>query len=347
MPPFKKHLIYNGSTIREALKKLDQLAEDAILFVVDSSEKLLGSLTDGDVRRALINGKSPEDNVMECAHKSPRYIEKGNYNLQDIIQLRNQNIKVFPVLSDNLKVINIINLNRFKSYLPVDVIIMAGGRGSRLRPLTDSTPKPLLKVGEKPIIEHNFDRLCSYGVDDFWITLRYLGDQIIDYMGDGSEKGVRINYIWEEEPMGTIGSVSLIENLQHDYVLVTNSDLLTTLDYEDFFVDFIENEADIAVATIPYSVDVPYAVLETENNRIKSFQEKPTYTYYSNAGIYLIKRRLIDMIPKGQFYNSTDLLEAAIEMGKKAISFPMTQYWLDIGKQDDFNKAQRDINKLK
>jgi NDP-sugar pyrophosphorylase family protein len=220
---------------------------------------------------------------------------------------------------------------------------MAGGRGIRLKPLTDDTPKPLLKVGDKPILEHNINRLRLYGIDDFWITVKYLGNQIEEYFGDGRERNITIQYIYEDDPMGTIGSVSKINNFNHDYVLVTNSDLLTNIDYEHFFLDFIKQEADFSVVTIPYSVDVPYAVLETNNGHILNFREKPTYTYYSNGGIYLMRKELLKLIPIEKHYNATDLMEALIKSGKKVISYPLAGYWLDIGKHEDYEKAQRDI----
>ena len=346
MPPFSKHLVNKNTTTREALKQLDRLAGDAILFLIDEQGQLQGSLTDGDVRRGLINGLNPDDSVLKFAFNSPRFIEKGNYQLQDIIALRKQDIMVLPVLNGNKEVVNVINLNKLKSYLPLDAVIMAGGRGSRLRPLTDQIPKPLLKVGEKPIIEHNIDRLRSFGVDDFWISVRYLGEQLEAFFGNGASKSINIQYVWEQEALGTIGAVSQIDDWQHNYILVTNSDILTTLDYEDFFLDFLEKDADMAVATIPYSVDVPYAVLETSNHHVLSFREKPTYTYFSNGGIYLMKRSVIDRIPKQQFYDSTDLMQALIDDGMKLVSYPMRQYWLDIGKPEDFEKAQMDIKHL-
>jgi len=346
MPPYSKYLIGKHATTREALRQLDQLARNAILFLIDENGQLQGSLTDGDVRRGIINGLDADDSVLKFAFRSPRYIEKGNYQLQDIIALRKQDIKVFPVLNGNNEVVNVINLKELKSYLPLDAVIMAGGRGSRLRPLTDETPKPLLKIGAKPIIEHNIDRLCRFGIDDFWISVRYLGEQLEEYFGNGEAKSISIQYVWEQEALGTIGAVSQIDNWQHDYILVTNSDILTTLDYEDFFLDFLEKGADMAVATIPYSVDVPYAVLETSNHHVLSFREKPTYTYYSNGGIYLMKRSVIDRIPKEQFYDSTDLMQSLIDEGLKLVSYPMRQYWLDIGKPEDFEKAQADVKHL-
>jgi dTDP-glucose pyrophosphorylase len=343
---YKDHLIRKGASIREALPMLDTLASNAILFVVDDSDILIGSLTDGDVRRGLMKGLGTSNLVDEIIQPNPRYIDKNNYSIEQIIEYRKASIKIVPVTDSSRKVINVINFSYIKSYLPVDAVIMAGGRGSRLRPLTDAIPKPLLKVGDKPIMEHNLDRLRKFGVDDLWVSLHYKGEQIETYFGNGADRQVNIEYVWESKPMGTIGAVSLIDNFKHEYLLVTNSDLLTNMDYEDFFLNFIENDADMAVATIPYSVDVPYAVMETSNNHVLSFREKPTYTYYSNAGIYLIKKELLQMIPKDSFYNSTDLMQQVIEKGLKLVSYPLRSYWLDIGKHEDFQKANSDINHL-
>ncbi|KYG79876.1 nucleotidyltransferase [Roseivirga seohaensis] len=346
MRHYKEHLILKGTTVLKAMAQLNILARDAILFVVDENDTLIGSLTDGDVRRGLLKDFSVQDEVEKIIQPNPRYIEKGDYRLEQIIEFRKGHFKIIPIIDANRKVVNIINLRELLSYLPVDVVIMAGGRGSRLQPMTDTTPKPLLKVGDKTIIRHNLDRLKRFGMDDFWISIRYLGEQIEEHLGNGTQDNITIDYVWEDKPLGTIGAVSKIKNFQHDYVLVTNSDILTTLDYEDFFLDFISRDADMSVATIPYNVDVPYAVLETENNEVLSFKEKPTYTYYSNGGIYLIKRKVLERIPKDEFYNSTDLMEDLLKNNGKLISYPMRTYWLDIGKPQDFVKAQEDIKHL-
>lgn len=339
----KDHIISIETKIKEALIQLNDLNLDNILFVVDSNSKLVGSLTDGDIRRALIKGVEIESSVEEVIQKEPKYIIKGQNNLNKIIELREGNFKIIPVVDSDFKIINVINFRNLKSYLPVDAVIMSGGRGQRLQPLTDSIPKPLLKVGGKAIIEHNLDRLAIFGIDDFWISLRYLGEQIESHLGNGDEKNVNIEYIWESEPLGTIGAVSRINNFQHDYVLVTNSDLLTNIDYEKFFLEFLNNDADLAVLTIPYQINIPYAVLETKNGIVKSLKEKPTYTYYSNGGIYLIKKNVLKLIPKNTFYNSTDLIELLISKNYKVISYPFSGYWLDIGKHEDFERAQTDI----
>jgi GTP:adenosylcobinamide-phosphate guanylyltransferase len=306
MHDYKKHLIRSGSLLKVALEMLNELAADAILFVVDVEFKLIGSLTDGDVRRGFLKGLAFQDVVDKFIQPNPKFLQKGNYSINQVIDFRTRNFRV----------VTILNFRMQKSYLPLDAVVMAGGRGERLKPMTDTIPKPLLTVGNKPIIEHNLDRLFKFGVDDVWITIRYLGQKIKAVIGNGENKGVRIQYIEEEVPLGTIGAVRLIVNFKHPYLLVTNSDLLTNLDYEDFFVDFINHQADLSVVTIPYTVNIPYAVLETNNGHVVSFKEKPDYTYYSNGGIYLIKREVLEFIPENSFFNATDLMEILIRHWK-------------------------------
>lgn len=341
---YKKHLIKSNSTIREALEKLNVLASDAILFVVDEKEHLIGSLTDGDVRRGLLKGFDINNLVEQIIQNNPKFIRKGERDINKIIEYRENNFKILPVLEkESNQIVNIINFRLLKSYLPIDAIVMAGGKGVRLMPLTATTPKPLLKVGDKPILEHNIDRLIHFGIDDFWISINYLGEQIKHYFNNGKEKNVTINYIEETIPLGTVGAIAQATNLKHDTVLITNSDLLTNVDYEKFYLDFINTGADMSVISIPYKVVVPYAIFENDNRDVTAFKEKPTYTYYANGGIYLVKKEILELIPKNTFYNATDLMDQLIALKKNIITFPHNGYWLDIGKMDDFEKAQKDI----
>ena len=344
---FHKHLAHISTPVREALQLLDILASDSILFLVDNDNKLTGSLTDGDLRRGFIKGLDFDDDLSKFIEPRPKYIQQGKYNLKEIIALREKLITIFPVVDAQMQIINVVNFRHQKSYLPVDALIMAGGRGERLKPLTDSMPKPLLKVGDKPIIEHNIDRLNIYGIDDIWISLRYLGHQLVDYFHDGSEKGVRIKYVWEDNALGTAGALSLVDGFYHGHILMMNSDLLTNIDFEDFFLFYEENKADFVVACIPYQIDVPYAVMETNGKLVTGFKEKPTYTHYSNAGIYLMKKEIIDIIPKHKKYNATDLMRELITLKRNVLAYPLVDYWLDIGRHVDYQKAQVDINKLK
>lgn len=346
MTRYTDHLIHIECNVKQALFKLNELSQDAILFVVDDKNKLIGSLTDGDVRRGLMNGFSLDNSIGLIIQEKVHSIKKGQIDIKKIIKYRDENLRIIPIVDEKNIVVNVINFRQKKSYLPIDAVIMAGGRGQRLQPLTDLQPKPLLKVGDKPIMEYNLDRLSKFGVYDFWISVKYLGEQIESYFGSGNDRNINIKYVWETEPLGTLGAVSKIHNFSHDYVLITNSDLLTNIDYEHFFLHFIEHDADLAVLTIPYQINIPYAVLETHDSVIKSFKEKPTYTYYSNGGVYLVKKNLLKFIPSDTLYNTTDFMEYLIKNNYKVVSYPFFGYWLDIGKHDDFEKAQKDIKNI-
>lgn len=347
MKLYNKHLIHKDKSVRFALKKLDILGSSAILFLVDNDRKLIGSLTDGDLRRGFIKGKNFDNNLEEFIQLNPKKIINTNLLVNEIINFRELGYKIIPLTDENNIVIDIIDFNFFKSYLPVDAFIVAGGIGSRLRPLTLNTPKPLLKIGDKPILEHNIDSLISFGIKKIDISIKYLGNQIEEYFSDGSAKGINIKYVKEDIPMGTIGSITKCDSFINDNILLINSDLLTTINYEKLFLFFKENDADLVVAGVPYQVNIPYGVIEcSDNNNIISVTEKPTYTYYSNAGIYIFKKRLLDLIPLNTHFNATDFIDKLLSLNLKVIKYQMTEYWLDIGKKDDFEKAQIDIKNL-
>ncbi len=343
MNTYRKHLLAQGSTIKEALTRLDSLGIDAVLFIIDKDGKLVGSLSNGDVRRGLLNNATINDYVDTIMHIKPKYLCKGDRDIEKVIQYRESGYRIVPIIDKANDIVNVINFREIKSYLPVDAVIMAGGRGERLRPLTETTPKPMLFVGDKPILEHKLDQLISYGIDDIWISINYRGEQIQSYFSNGKDKNVVIKYITENEPLGTIGAISRVKDFSHDYILVANSDLLTNVDYEKFFLDFIEQGADFSVLGIPFIVNVPYAVLDTSSRLVRGFKEKPSYTYFSNGGIYLMKRSVIANIPTGEYFNATDLMEKLIVQGNKVISYPFYGYWLDIGRLEDFEKANKDI----
>lgn len=344
---WQQHIIPANISIKETLVKLDQLGQDALLFIHNSEMELIGSITDGDIRRGLLAGFSIEATVDEVCQKNPRFIRENEKSLHKLIEFREKNLKIVPVLAvDSNKIIDVINFRLKHSLLPVDAVIMAGGEGQRLRPLTDLTPKPLLKVGNKPIIEHTIDRLAYFGLKNLWLSVNYLAEQIEQFIID-KPKDISIRLVKETKPLGTIGSISLIDTFFNDYILLCNSDLLTNVDFEAFFIDFVDTNADLSVVTIPYNVDIPYAVLEVENGLISDFKEKPTYTYYSNGGIYLMKREMLQYIPKNEVFSATDFMSKLIEQKKSIRSYPHYGYWLDIGKHDDFKKAQEDVKLFK
>jgi dTDP-glucose pyrophosphorylase len=343
----QKQSIHEKEPVKSALAQLNNLPDTLTLFVLNDSKQLVGTLTDGDVRRGLLSGLTLDDSTDKFMFRKFRFIRKKGFSMDDIEQFRARRIMLIPQLDEQDRIIRIIDLNKRHSVLPLDVVIMAGGRGNRMRPLTDSLPKPLLKIGDKPILEHNIDRLIEFGLDDFHIAVKYLGEQIEDYFGDGSSKSISIDYVRETAPLGTIGAVGLVEGFSSEHVLIMNSDVLTNIDYEDFYKNFIEEDAAMAVASIPYKVNMPFAVLETEGSSILSFREKPVYTHYTSAGIYLVKRELLNMIPEGKHFHATELMDAVIAERKKLIHFPILGYWIDIGRMEDFERAKQEFKHIR
>ena len=336
------------SSVVDVLKKIDEIDSIQTVFVIDDKKKLLGTITDGDIRRAFINGLTLDNSLIDFICKNFSFLEFNNKDFEKLKEFREEKIKAVPILSENGEILEIIDFTVIKSLLPVDAVIMAGGLGSRLKPLTDNTPKPLLKVGNKEIISYNFDRLYQYGIFNQYITVNYLGNQISDFCVDYNND-INFKIVKEDQYLGTAGSLSLIDDFENDTVLLMNSDLLTNIDYEDFYRSFKKNNADIMVASIPYDISLPYAIFETESNnnrKIKSFKEKPTYTHYANTGIYLVKKSVLKHIPINSFFNATDLMNAVINEKGKLIHYPITGYWLDIGKHKDFEKAQKDISHI-
>jgi len=343
----KEFTINENKTILDAIKKLN-LIEDVsrlILFVTDDKEKVIGSLTDGDIRRSLVEYKDIDMRLGDVCFKEFTYKIDDN-SFIDLKTIRDLEIKMLPLLNKNNQLIKVLDLDKVKSKLPLECMIMAGGRGKRLSPLTDNTPKPMLLLGDKPIIEYNIDRLISFGIQKIYISLKYLGNQIVEYFGDGSEKGIQIEYIWEDKALGTAGALSLVDNFDCDNILLMNGDLLTNVNFEDMYLKLLNNSADMVIASKNYKLDVPYAVFETSKNLITAFKEKPSYNLPSNAGIYIFKKELIEKIPKDEFFDITDLMNLLIDSGKKLLHEPIHGYWIDIGKPSDYKNAQEFIKHL-
>jgi len=247
-------------------------------------------------------------------------------------------MKLVPVLNKEMQVVDVIDLQKYITRLPVDAVLMAGGKGERLRPFTEKTPKPLLMVGDKAIIDHNVDRLISYGIKHISVTVNYLKEQIEDHYATLRD-GIKVNCCREPKYLGTIGSVKFVEQFYNDTVLVMNSDLFTNIDYEDFYLHFHENEAEMSVAAVPYNVSIPYGILDLDGRNIKGLMEKPQYNYYANAGIYLVKRQVLNEIPENHVFNATDLIEKLILEKKKVIRYPLNGTWIDIGNPQEYQKA--------
>lgn len=337
----KQYLINSHLSVLDALKRINDIKiGPLVLFVINDEEKMIGTLTDGDVRRALIAGFGINDEICKIIRPTFNFLRADDTQL--VKHLRDQkalNMSLVPILDSENHIVDVIDLEKYWTQLPLDAVLMAGGKGERLRPLTEKTPKPLLKVGEKAIIDHNIDRLIKYGVKHISVTVNYLREQLEEHFKE-PRSGVQINTVREPQYLGTIGSIQYVKEYYNDTVLVMNSDLFTNIDYEDFYLHFKEHDAEMSVAAVPYTVSIPYGIFDLEGRNIHGLIEKPTYNYYANAGIYLIKRRALDEIPNDTFFNATDLIEKLISEGKTVIRFPLNGTWIDIGSKVEYEKAQ-------
>lgn len=343
----QKYIISQNKSLLDALCQINNIGTGPLcLFVEDNNRIMIGTLTDGDIRRAIIKGIALDESICCAMNKDFNCLHKGIDD--DVIHLHNQRdlkMKLVPVLDTVGRIYDIINLDRYITRLPIDAVLMAGGKGERLRPLTEKTPKPLLPVGDKAIIDHNIDRLINYGINNISVTVNYLGEQLEEHFktprGD-----VKVNTVREPKYLGTIGSIRFVKKFYNDTILVMNSDLFTNIDYEGFYLHFLNNEADMSVATIPYAVNIPYGIFELEGRNIKGIKEKPSYNYFANAGIYLLKKSALDYIPEDTFFDATDLIMKLVEINKKVIRFPITGFWIDIGKHEDYKKAQEFVKHI-
>lgn len=344
----KNHYISKEKTLIEALTTINSLVPDPlVLFVVDENNRMVGTLTDGDSRRALIAGASVNDKIEKVMHRNFNYMHVEEIgDVKEIKHQKEMKMKLVPVLDADMHIVDIINLEKYSTRLPIDAVLMAGGKGERLRPLTEKTPKPLLPVGGKAIIDHNIDRLIANGVKNINVTVNYLGEQLEEHFSEPRGE-VKVHTVREPKFLGTIGSIKFVKEFHNDTVLVMNSDLFTNINYEDFFLHFKEHDAEMSVAAVPYTVSVPYGIFDLEGREIQGLIEKPTYNYYANAGIYLIKRRALDEIPDDTFFNATDLIEKLIAEGKKVIRFPLNGTWIDIGNPQEYQKANELVKHLK
>ena len=340
-------LIHKDKNLVEGLQQLNQLRDMSrlILFVVDDNDRVVGSVTDGDIRRSIISEQNLQKALVEIANPNFKRLYQADA-YQSFEKYRKSDIKILPILNSEEKMVDLIDLEHTKAQLPLEAVIMAGGRGKRLSPLTDTIPKPMLRLGNKPIIEHNIDRLISFGIKKIYISVKYLGEQIVNYLGDGSQKGITIEYVWEDEPLGTAGALALINDFSTEYVLVMNSDLFTNVDFESLYLKLLNEGAAMAVASTEYKVDVPYAVFETKEGRVTNFKEKPSFIYHSNAGIYILEHSLISTIERGKYCDITDVMEHLVASGGRLVYDPIIGYWIDIGKTVDYEHAQEFIKHL-
>lgn len=335
----KRHLINHKYSILEALRMLNELSGGVMtLFAVDDSGIMTGSVTDGDIRRALLRGVSVNDSVELAANPDYKALTADGDNVERLRAFRKLGVRLIPRLDEHGRIVEIIDTTVTKSRLPLSAILMAGGKGVRLRPLTLDTPKPLLEIGGKPIIDYNIESLARAGIKDIYVTVNYLAEKIESHFA-APVAGVKVNCVREDRPLGTIGSAALVELPLEGNSIVMNSDLLTTISFEDMYLHHVANDAAITVAAVPYNVSVPYAILSTESELVTDLQEKPSYSYYANAGIYIISNKLLAELPRNCRTDATDLIQNAIAEGLRVSYFPISGTWIDIGSPIDFAHA--------
>ena len=340
MNELEKYCIPQTATIREALSRINALSGKAqMLFVLNELQHVVGALSDGDIRRGLIAGHGLAEPVEQIMFRNFRFLREDNMDIEQLREFRELKLPVVPVLDNEGRLTDIINLMRQKSILPIDAVIMAGGKGERLRPLTLTTPKPLLPVGNKAIIDHNVDRLIAYGVKSISVTVNYLAEQLEEHYRV-PRQDVQIQCVREPKFLGTMGAVRLVKEFHNDVVLVMNSDLFTDIDFEDMYLHFIENKADMSIAAVPYTVSIPFGICDLDGREVKGIVEKPTYNYYANAGIYMLRREVLNRIPADVFFNATDLIETLVHDHNKVIRYPLKGTWIDIGSISEYEKAK-------
>ena len=333
-----RHSINTSTSVLEAMKMINGLSgESMTLFAVDDKGELKGTVTDGDIRRALVEGMSLEAQVKDVMHRNFLSARQGDTLSEIMSEGRRRHIDLLPVV-ENGKIIDLIDLQKIKASIPVEAVLMAGGRGERLRPLTDTLPKPLLPVGDKPIIEYNIEELEACGIKKIHVTVNYKADLIEKYFS--TRKGrASIECVREPRRLGTIGSLSLIKDIETENFLLMNSDLLTDIDFEAMFLEHHRKDADVTMTAVPYNVSVPFAIMRMKKNWVEAIEEKPTFNYFANGGVYMMKRSLIEMIPKDKYLDAPDFISAVIEEGGKVGCYHLEGSWIDIGSPDDYRLA--------
>lgn len=331
------------STIKEALNIIDTGAIK-IAIVVDQDDTLLGTITDGDIRRAILKGMSLDDPISEIYFKTPIVVSPTESKERIINLCISKNIYQIPVVDGDGKVIGIEILDDLlkpKMY-PNKVVLMVGGLGSRLRPLTNDCPKPMLFIGNKPILHIIVERFASCGFHDIVMCVNYKAYMIKEYFGDGTDFNASIKYIEEEEPLGTAGALALLKNEIDMPFFVMNGDVLTNINFEQLLEFHLENRANITMCVKDYEIQVPYGVVSLKSGRLCALSEKPIYKFFINAGIYVLTPDCLDYIGENQFYDMAMLINTLISCKKRVIPFPIREYWLDIGRIEDYEKATKE-----
>ena len=341
-----------GNSICDTIACIDRNRK-GIALVTDDSGKLLGTVTDGDIRRAMlarIGLETPISELIERKKGTPYYhpvtAPINTTSRELFIMMSEKSVFQIPLIDSGGRVVDLICHQDLFPEQPLDIqaVIMAGGFGTRLRPLTDDLPKPMLPVGGRPIMEHIVNQLRNVGIRRLNVTTHYKPEKIMDYFGDGQAFDVTLNYVNEDQPLGTAGALSLLSP-PNEPILVINGDIMSDVNIRALIDYHREYRADMTVAVRRYEVEVPYGVVESEDSRIQRIDEKPNLTFFVNAGIYLIEPQVCKLIPSGQKFHMTDLIERLIKDNHVVVSFPLREYWLDVGRHDDYLLAQKKAEK--
>lgn len=332
-----------STLIRKALETIDQGAMK-IALIVDEKQILIGTLSDGDIRRGLLSGLGMEDSIETIYNRKPTVCRLNDPKEKVIQTAVSRRVYQIPLVDDLGRVVKLAEIDHLikKEKLPNQVVIMAGGMGKRLMPLTEHTPKPMLKVGGRPILETLISRLQQQGFSEILISINYKGEQIKDYFGDGRMMGVSIRYIEEEKPMGTAGALGIMEEEPRHPVLVMNGDILTNVNFENLIDFHYKSKADATMCIREYGLEVPYGVVRLNENNIIAIEEKPVQQFYVNAGIYVLNPEVIKTIKPGSAIDMTQIFEKLVQQNSVTVSFPIREFWMDIGKLEDYNRANNE-----
>lgn len=344
------NLVVNpASSVREVMERIDKSGK-GIALVLDESRHLIGTVTDGDIRRAILAGIDLNNSVTQLLDQRQDARDTGPltapFGTSDTALLHMMNetgVRQIPLVDEDNRVVDVTLLSDLvkEIELPIRAVVMAGGMGSRLRPLTDSLPKPMLPIGSKPLLELIVERLKQSGIRRLNVATHYKGDVISDHFKDGQDFGVEITYVKEDQPLGTVGALSLLEDSE-DPLLVINGDILTRVDFREMLNFHREHKADLTIAVRQYEFNVPYGVVETDGVNVKAISEKPTVRQFINAGMYLLNPSVRRLVPNDQQYDMPDLIHRILLEGRRVVCFPVMEYWLDIGIEDHYVQAQTD-----
>ena len=347
MKDWERALVAADATLREALETIDR-AGCQIALVVDERRRLLGTLSDGDVRRGLLKGLSLADRVAAAMHPQPHCARTPESRQAILALMRRLSLHQIPVVDAEGTVVGLATLDDYLATPPRDhwVVIMAGGRGDRLQELTRETPKPMLRVGSRPLLETIVREYVAQGFRNFWLAVNYKAEQIESHFGDGSAWGASIRYLRERERLGTAGALSLLPERPQSPFIVTNADLLTKEDYGEMIDRHVASGADATMAVRDYEMQVPFGVVRQRDGVIESIEEKPIQRFVVSAGMYVLSPQALEHVPRDTLFDMPSLFDALVQSGKRTRCHPIDGYWLDIGRATDYEKAKSDFDEV-